>query len=607
MSGKEEVVGIDLGTTNSCLALVRAGRPEVLLNAEGDRITPSAVAFTDSEILVGQLAKRQAILNPTRTILSVKRRMGTNWRFRVDIGGQTKEFMPEQISAFILQKLKKDAEEVLGAKIQKAVITCPAYFNDLQRQATKDAGIIAGFEVLRIINEPTAAALAYGLDKEGEQTILVYDLGGGTFDVSILEIGGGVFEVVATDGDTQLGGDDFDRRIVDWLLEEFKKESGIDLRADPQAMQRLRDAAEQAKKELSTRLETHISLPYLVADARGAKHLERTLTRAQLLAMIDDLLVRTMTIVDQALTAAKLRPQDIDQVVLVGGSTRIPRVQELVAEKFGRAKINKDINPDEVVAVGAAIQAAVLAGEIKEVLLLDVTPLTLSIETLGGIATPLIERNTQIPVERTKTFTTAEDFQTQVEIHVVQGERKMAADNKSLGRFVLTGLPPAPRGIPQIEVTFKIDENGILQVTARDSATGKSASIRIANTSRLSPEEIERMRKEAEQYAEEDRRKLELTETRNQADTLIYAVEKALADLGDKGEPEKRRKIEEAIRNLRSTMSEDNAGAIRAAMEELKRMAGEVAAELYRRAGGGSPEKNPSRFIGEERGNHAAD
>ncbi len=586
MSEKEKVVGIDLGTTNSCMAIVRGGRPEVLLNAEGERITPSAVAFTENgEILVGQLAKRQAILNPTRTVLSVKRRMGTDWRFRVEMGGQVKEFTPEQISAFILQKLKRDAEELLGTKITKAVITCPAYFNNLQRQATKDAGIIAGFEVLRILNEPTAAALAYGLDKEGEQKVLIYDLGGGTFDVSILDIGEGVFEVIATDGDTQLGGDDFDRRIMDWLIEEFKKETGIDLRGDPQAMQRLRDAAEQAKKELSTRLETRISLPYIAVDARGPKHLERTLTRAQFIAMIDDLLLRTMKIVDQALAAAKLTPKDIDQVVLVGGSTRIPRVQELVAEKFGRAKINKDINPDEVVAVGAAIQAAILAGEMKEVVLLDVTPLTLSIETLGGIATPIIERNTTIPVERTKTFTTAEDFQTSVEIHIVQGERKMAADNKSLGRFVLSGIPPAPRGVPQIDVTFRIDADGILHVTARDRATGKSASITIKDTSRLSPEEIERMRKEAEQYAEEDRRRLELAETRNQADSLIYAVEKSLGELGDKIEPEKRRRIEETIRNLREKMSGDNAGAIRAAMEELKRVAGEVAAELYRRAG----------------------
>ncbi|MGQ9699792.1 MAG: molecular chaperone DnaK [Candidatus Bipolaricaulaceae bacterium] len=588
MSEKEKVVGIDLGTTNSCIALVRTGQPEVLLNAEGERITPSAVAFTEKgEILVGQLAKRQAILNPTRTVLSVKRKMGTDWRFRVEMGGQIKEFTPEQISAFILQKLKRDAEELLGTQIRKAVITCPAYFNNLQRQATKDAGIIAGLEVLRVFNEPTAAALAYGLDKNAEQKILVYDLGGGTFDVSILDIGEGVFEVIATDGDTQLGGDDFDRRIMDWLIEEFKRETGIDLRGDPQAMQRLRDAAEQAKKELSTRLETRISLPYIAADARGPRHLERVLTRAQFLALIDDLLLRTMHIVDRALAAAKLKPQDIDQVVLVGGSTRIPRVQELVAEKFGRAKINKEINPDEVVAVGAAIQAAILAGEMKEVVLLDVTPLTLSIETLGGIATPIIERNTTIPVERTKTFTTAEDFQTSVEIHIVQGERKMAADNKSLGRFVLSGIPPAPRGVPQIDVTFKIDADGILQVTAKDRATNKSASITIRETSRLSPEEIERMRKEAERYAEEDRKRLELVETRNQADSLIYAVEKSLTELGEKVDAEKRRKIEEAIKNLREKISGENPGAIRAAMEELKRIAGEVAADLYRRVGEG--------------------
>ncbi|MDY0392468.1 MAG: molecular chaperone DnaK [Candidatus Bipolaricaulis sp.] len=587
MTEKEKIIGIDLGTTFSCGALVRGGRPEVLLNAEGERITPSAVAFTDGgEVLVGQLARRQAVLNPTRTVLSVKRKMGTDWRFRVKVNGREEEYTPEQISAFILQKIKRDAEELLGTKITKAVITVPAYFNNLQRQATKDAGKIAGLEVLRIINEPTAAALAYGLDKNKDQKILVYDLGGGTFDVSILDIGEGVFEVVASDGDTQLGGDDFDRRIADWLVEEFKAETGIDVRGDPQAMQRLRDAAEAAKKDLSSRMEARISLPYLSADAKGPKHLERTLTRAKFEAMISDYLERTMRIVDSALSAAKLSAKDIDQVVLVGGSTRIPKVQELVGEVFGKAKVNKDINPDEVVALGAAIQAAVLAGDMQSLVLLDVTPLTLSIETLGGVATPLIERNTTIPVEKTKTFTTADDFQTQVEIHVVQGERKMAADNKSLGRFQLTDLPPAPRGVPQIDVTFQIDADGILNVTAKDKATGKSASIEIKETSRLTEAEIERMRKDAEEHAEEDRRRVEEVETRNQADALLHTVEKTLGELGDKVPAAKRGEVEAAIRSLREKLDgRADMGAIRAGMEELRRLAGEVAAAAYQGAG----------------------
>ncbi|MCX7750856.1 MAG: molecular chaperone DnaK [Candidatus Bipolaricaulota bacterium] len=592
MTDKEKIIGIDLGTTFSCGALVRGGRPEVLLNAEGERITPSAVAFTETgEILVGQLARRQAILNPTRTVLSVKRKMGTDWRFRVTVNGREESYTPEQISAFILQKIKRDAEELLGTRITKAVITVPAYFNNLQRQATKDAGKIAGLEVLRIINEPTAAALAYGLDKNKEGKILVYDLGGGTFDVSILDIGEGVFEVIASDGDTQLGGDDFDRRIMDWLASEFKAETGIDVRGDPQAMQRLRDAAEAAKKELSSRMEARISLPYLAADARGPKHLERTLTRAKFEAMISDYLERTMRIVDQALEAAKLTPEEIDQVVLVGGSTRIPKVQELVAQKFGKAKVNKDLNPDEVVALGAAIQAAVLAGEMKSLVLLDVTPLTLSIETLGGVATPIIERNTTIPVEKTKTFTTAEDFQTTVEIHIVQGERKMAADNKSLGRFQLTGIPPAPRGVPQIDVTFAIDADGILNVTAKDKATGKSASIEIKETSRLTEAEIERMRRDAEEHAEEDRRRLEEAETRNAADALIHAVEKSLGELGDKVPAEKRAAVEAAIRELRERLERKaDVASLRAGMEELKRRAGEVAAAAYQAAGSGQGE-----------------
>jgi len=586
VTDKEKIIGIDLGTTFSCGALVRGGRPEVLLNAEGERITPSAVAFTDTgEVLVGQLARRQAVLNPTRTVLSVKREMGTDWRVKVASGGRTEEYTPEQVSAFILQKVKRDAEELLGTKISKAVITVPAYFNNLQRQATKDAGKIAGLEVLRIINEPTAAALAYGLDKNVEQKILVYDLGGGTFDVSILDIGEGVFEVVASDGDTRLGGDDFDRRIVDWLAAEFKAETGIDVRGDPQATQRLRDAAEAAKKDLSSRVEARISLPYLAADSKGPKHLERTLTRAKLEAMISDYLEKTMRTVDAALGAAKLTAKDIEQVVLVGGSTRIPKVQELVAAKFGKAKVNKDINPDEVVALGAAIQAAVLAGDMQSLVLLDVTPLTLSIETLGGVATPLIERNTTIPVEKTKTFTTADDFQSQVEIHVLQGERKMAADNKSLGRFQLTGLPPAPRGVPQIDVTFQIDADGILNVTAKDKATGKSSSIEIKDTSRLTESEISRMRKDAEEHAEEDRKRVEEVETRNQADALAHAAEKSLGELGDKVPPAKRGEVEAAIRALREKLDgRADPGAIRAGMEDLKRVVSDVAATAYQGA-----------------------
>ena len=443
---KEKIIGIDLGTTNSCVAVLEGGSPEVIPNAEGERTTPSVVAFTDSgERLVGRLAKRQAITNPNHTIASIKRKMGTDYQVKITMDGKETKYSPEQISAMILQKLKKDAEDYLGTKVNKAVITVPAYFNDSQRQATKDAGTIAGLEVMRIINEPTAASLAYGLDKSKEQTILIYDLGGGTFDVSILEIGDGVFEVVATDGDTQLGGDDFDRLIMDWLADEFRKDTGIDLSKDASAMQRLKDAAEAAKMELSSRKETTINLPYITADASGPKHLEQKLTRAKFEQMIDPLLQKTVKIVDNTLREGKKTKDDIDQVVLVGGSTRIPRVQELISERIP-GKINREINPDEVVAAGAAIQGGVLAGEVDDIVLLDVTPLTLSIETLGGIATPLIERNTTIPTEKTKTFTTAENNQQSVEIHVVQGERKMAVDNKSLGKFQLTGLPPAPRG-----------------------------------------------------------------------------------------------------------------------------------------------------------------
>ncbi len=582
---KEKIIGIDLGTTNSCVAVLEGGSPEVLNNIEGERTTPSVVAFTDSnERLVGRLAKRQAITNPNHTISSIKREMGTDHQVKIALDGKTTAYSPEQIASMILQKLKKDAEEHLGSKINKAVITVPAYFNDAQRQATKDAGKIADLEVLRIINEPTAAALAYGLDKKEEQTILVYDLGGGTFDVSILEIGDGVFEVIATDGDTQLGGDDFDRRIMDWLKEEFRKDTGIDLTKDASAIQRLKDAAEAAKMELSSRMETTINLPYITADATGPKHLEQKLTRARFEQMVDDLLQRTVQIVDATLREANKKTDQIDQVILVGGSTRIPKVQELISVRVP-GKINKEINPDEVVACGAAIQGGVLGGEVDEIVLLDVTPLTLSIETLGGIATPLIERNTTIPTEKTKTFTTADNNQPTVEIHVVQGERKMAVDNKSLGKFQLTGLPPAPRGVPQIDVTFNIDANGILNVTAKDKATAKSASISITESSRLDDSEIDRMRREAEEHAEEDKKKAEEVEVRNQADQLVYSVGKALSDLGEKVTQEQRGEIEDQLRRLKEKLAQNaDTGEIKTAMEELGKSSQKLAEEAYKQA-----------------------
>jgi len=579
---REKIIGIDLGTTNSCAAVLEGGSPEIITNSEGERITPSVVAFAESgERLVGRLAKRQAITNPGNTIASIKREMGTDYRVKISADGKQTDYTPEQISSMILQKLKADAESHLGGKVTKAVITVPAYFNDSQRQATKDAGSIAGLEVMRIINEPTAAALAYGLDKEHEQTILVYDLGGGTFDVSILEIGDGVFDVLATDGDTRLGGDDFDQRVIDWLVDEFRKDTGIDLSQDASAMQRLKDAAESAKKELSSRMETTINLPYITADASGPKHMEKKLSRAKFESMIDDLLQRTINVVDATLRESGKDSNTIDQVVLVGGSTRIPKVQELISSRIP-GKINREINPDEVVAAGAAIQGGILAGEVDEIVLLDVTPLTLSIETLGGVATPLIERNTTIPTEKSKTFTTAEDNQPAVQVHVVQGERKMAADNKSLGTFQLMGIPPAPRGIPQIDVTFNIDADGILHVTAKDKATSKSASITIKDSSRLDDAEIERMRKEAEAHADEDKTKMELIEVRNQADQLIYAAEKAMSDLGEKVDSAKRSEIEDQIRHLRDKLSQDaSVDELKQAMDALSKASQEIAQQAY--------------------------
>lgn len=579
-----KIIGIDLGTTFSCVAVMEGGQPVVIPNAEGARTTPSVVAFTSNgERLVGQVAKRQAITNPERTVMSIKRHMGTNYKVKID----DKEYTPQEISAFILQKLKSDAEAYLGEPVTQAVITVPAYFNDSQRQATKDAGRIAGLEVLRIINEPTAASLAYGLDKEGNQKIMVYDLGGGTFDVSILELGDGVFEVLATSGNNHLGGDDFDQRIMDWLIDGFKKEHGIDLSKDKMALQRLKEAAEKAKIELSSATTTLISLPFITADATGPKHLEVTLTRAKFEELISDLVASTEGPVRQALSDANLTPDQIDKVILVGGSTRIPLVQETVKRLTGKEP-HKGINPDECVAIGAAIQAGVLGGEVKDILLLDVTPLSLGIETLGGVFTKLIERNTTIPTRKSQIFSTAADNQTSVEIHVLQGERPMAKDNKTLGRFTLTGIPPAPRGVPQIEVTFDIDANGIVHVSAKDLGTGKEQSITITSTTNLSEEEIERMRKEAEKYAEEDRKRKEEVEIRNNADSAIYQAEKTLKDLGDKVTPQERDKINAEIEKVRKALSGNDVQAIKNATEALSQAFYEVSTRIYQQAGGAS-------------------
>ncbi|MHC1588297.1 MAG: molecular chaperone DnaK [Methermicoccaceae archaeon] len=577
-----KVIGIDLGTTNSCMAVIEGGEPTVIPNAEGGRTTPSVVGFTKTgERLVGTLAKRQAVSNPERTVYSIKRHMGENG-YRVTIGD--KSYTPQEISAMILQKLKADAESYLGEEVKQAVITVPAYFNDAQRQATKDAGTIAGLEVLRIINEPTAASLAYGLDKEGtDQTIMVFDLGGGTFDVSILEIGEGVFEVKSTSGNTHLGGDDFDRRIMDWIVAEFKKEHGIDLSKDRVAMQRIKDESEKAKVELSTLTQTQISIPFIAQDENGPKHIDMTLTRAQFESMCSDLFDALIPPMERAMKDAGVEPSDLSKVLFIGGSTRMPKVASIVKDVLGK-EAYKNINPDEAVALGAAIQAGVLAGEVKDLLLLDVTPLTLSIETLGGIATPLIERNTTIPTKRSRIFTTAADNQTSVDIHVVQGERKMAADNMTLGRFTLTGIPPAPRGVPQIEVTFDIDANGILHVSAKDIATGKQQSMTIQRPGGLSDEEIEKMVKDAEAHAEEDARKKEEVEARNEAESLAYTAEKTLNEAKDVVSEEQKASIEAKISELREALSGDDIGLIKQKTQELSSAIYEVSAKMYERA-----------------------
>lgn len=578
-----KILGIDLGTTNSCMAVMEGGEAVVIPNAEGARTTPSVVGFSKKgEKLVGQVAKRQAVSNPENTVYSIKRHMG-DANYRVTLQG--KQYTPQEISAMILQKLKSDAEAYLGEKITQAVITVPAYFNDAQRQATKDAGAIAGLDVLRIINEPTAASLAYGLDKgHEEQTILVYDLGGGTFDVSVLELGGGVFEVKSTSGDTHLGGDDFDQRIVNYLLAEFRKIEGIDLSKDRAVLQRLTDAAEKAKIELSGVASTNINLPFLTVGPDGEpKHLDIDLTRAQFQKMTEDLLEKTLVSMRQALSDSKLTPNDLDKVILVGGATRMPAVVELV-ENFTGKKPYKNINPDEAVAIGAAIQAGVLGGEVKDILLLDVNPLTLGIETLGGIATPLIQRNTTIPTKKSQVFSTAADSQPSVEIHVLQGERGIASENKTLGRFTLDGIPPAPRGIPQIEVTFDIDANGILHVSAKDLGTGKKQSISIQKPGGLSDAEIERMVKDAELHAEEDRKRKEEVEIRNNAEALINATEKTLKEAGDVATEDQKSKVDAAIEDLKKALEGKDSEAIKAKTEALQEAVYPISTALYQRA-----------------------
>ncbi len=602
-----KIIGIDLGTTNSVVAVIEGGEPTVIPSAEGGRLIPSVVAVNkQGERLVGQLARRQAVMNPENTIFSIKRFMGRkfddpevqkaleivpykvsaapNGDVRVHMGG--KAYSPPEISAMILQKIKADAEAYLGEEVKEAVITVPAYFSDSQRQATKDAGRIAGLDVKRIINEPTAASLAYGIDKKKDETIAVYDLGGGTFDISILDVSEGLIEVRSTNGDTFLGGDDFDQRIIDWIADEFKKEQGIDLRQDRQALQRLKEAAENAKKELSTTMQAEINLPFITADASGPKHLNMTLTRAKLESLVADLIDRSIEPCKKALDDAGLKAGDINEVLLVGGMTRMPAIQEAVKKFFGKEP-NKSVNPDEVVAIGAAIQGGVLGGEVKEVLLLDVTPLTLSIETLGGVATPIIERNTTIPTRKSQIFSTATDNQSQVEIHVVQGERPMAADNKTLGRFILDGIPPAPRGVPQIEVTFDIDANGILNVSAKDKATGREQKITITASSGLSEEEIQRMVREAEQHKAEDERRRQQVETRNLADAQIFTAEKLLREHGDKIAEAQRSEIESKIEAVRKALEGDDMDAIKRETEALALALQQVGAAMYESAGAG--------------------
>jgi molecular chaperone DnaK len=609
-----KVIGIDLGTTNSVVAAMEGGDPEVIPNQEGSRLTPSVVAFTkEGEILVGQVAKRQAITNPENTVFSIKRFMGRrydevlqeiklvpykvvkapNGDARIEIRG--KQYSPPEISAMILRKLKEAAEAHLGGKVTQAVITVPAYFNDSQRQATKDAGRIANLEVLRIINEPTAAALAYGLDKKKDEQIAVFDLGGGTFDISILEIGQGVFEVKATNGDTHLGGDDFDQRVIDWVAEEFKRDNGIDLRRDRMALQRLKEAAEKAKIELSSTLQTEINLPFITADASGPKHLVLTLTRAKLEALVADLIERTVQPCQQALKDAGLSAGDIDEVVLVGGQTRMPKVQELVKQLFGR-EAHRGVNPDEVVAVGAAVQGGVLAGDVKDVVLLDVTPLSLGVETLGGVMTVLIPRNTTIPSKKSETFSTATDNQTSVEVHVLQGERPLARDNRTLGRFHLIGIPPAPRGVPQIEVTFDIDANGILNVSARDTASGKQQQITITASSGLTKDEVERMVREAEAHASDDARRREEIELRNQTDALVYSTERTMAEHGAKLTADERQTVEQALADAREALQAGDIERIRRAQGALTQASQTVASAMYREArtqGAGQPPEGP--------------
>ena len=601
-----KIIGIDLGTTNSCVAIMEGGDPKVIENTEGNRTTPSIVAFSDSgERLVGQIAKRQAVTNPTRTLFAIKRLIGRKFTdpevkksigvspFKivegpngdavVEVEGKT--YTAAEVSAMVLGKMKQTAEEYLGEPVTDAVVTVPAYFNDAQRQATKDAGKIAGLNVQRIINEPTAASLAYGLDKKGEEKIVVFDLGGGTFDVSILEIGDGVFEVKSTNGDTFLGGEDFDMRIVNWLADEFKRDQGIDLRNDKMALQRLKEEAEKAKKELSTAMETDINLPFITADASGPKHLNVKLSRAKLEALVDDLIDRCEGPCRTALKDAGLSPSDIDEVILVGGMTRMPKVQEKVKAIFGKEP-HKGVNPDEVVAIGAAIQGGVLKGDVKDVLLLDVTPLSLGIETLGGVMTKLIEKNTTVPTKKSQVFSTAADNQPAVSIHVLQGEREMAANNKTIGRFELADIPPAPRGVPQIEVTFDLDANGILHVSAKDLGTGKEQSIRITASSGLSEAEIERMKKDAELHAEEDKKRKELVEARNNADSMIHMTTKSLAELGDKVDAATKANVEKEIENLKKTMETEDTAAIKSATDALTQASHKLAELMYAQAKG---------------------